>query len=377
MPGKKETLPLSVTHPELAKEADGWDPTQYSRGSSKKVSWQCKLGHLWKASIANRTLAESGCPYCTGKSVLVGFNDLLTLNPQVAKDADGWDPRKFTAGSSKRMSWKCKLGHKWNAIINDRNRGNSCPFCTNKRVLSGFNDLKTLFPDIASQAFGWDASKTLSGSKKKLDWRCTSGHLWSATVSSRTSLDASCPICSGHKISKGFNDLATTHPQMASQADGWDPSTVQRGSRALRNWVCEKGHKWRTSPNSRTNMDAGCPTCAFSGFDPNEPGYLYFLAHRAWGMLQIGITNYPDKRLNSHNKLGWEPLEIRGPIDGRLARQWESAILRMLKAKGADLSNDKIAGKFDGYSEAWSKSTFEVASIKELMRLTEEFEEEK
>jgi hypothetical protein len=49
----------------------------------------------------------------------------------------------------------------------------------------------------------------------------------------------------------------------------------------------------------------------------------------------------------------------------------------MLKSKGADLSNDKIAGKFDGYSEAWSKSTFEVSSIKELMRLTEEFEEKK
>jgi hypothetical protein len=47
----------------------------------------------------------------------------------------------------------------------------------------------------------------------------------------------------------------------------------------------------------------------------------------------------------------------------------------MLRANGAELSNDKIAGKFDGYSEAWSKSTFEVSSIKELMRLTEEFED--
>ncbi len=62
-------------------------------------------------------------------------------------------------------------------------------------------------------------------------------------------------------------------------------------------------------------------------------------------------------------------------MDGQLAKQWERSILRMLKAKGADLSNDKIAGKFDGYSEAWSKSTFEVKSIKELMQLTEEFEE--
>ena len=43
-------------------------------------------------------------------------------------------------------------------------------------------------------------------------------------------------------------------------------------------------------------------------------------------------------------------------------------------AKEADLSNAAIAGKFNGYSEAWSKSTFEVKSIKELMRLREEFE---
>ena len=91
-------------------------------------------------------------------------------------------------------------------------------------------------------------------------------------------------------------------------------------------------------------------------------------------MLQIGITNFPDNRLQSHKRLGWELLELRGPMDGHLTQQWETAILRMLKAKGADLSNTKIAGKFDGYSEAWSESTFQATSIKELMRLTEEFE---
>jgi hypothetical protein len=91
-------------------------------------------------------------------------------------------------------------------------------------------------------------------------------------------------------------------------------------------------------------------------------------------MYQIGITNVPETRLKKHNRLGWNVLELRGPMDGHLTQQWETAILRMLKAKGADLSNAKIAGKFDGYSEAWSKSTFEAKSIKELMRLTEDFE---
>jgi hypothetical protein len=94
-------------------------------------------------------------------------------------------------------------------------------------------------------------------------------------------------------------------------------------------------------------------------------------------MFQIGITNFPKDRINLHSNLGWQLIEIRGPMDGHSTQQWETAILRMLKAKGADLSNSKIAGKFDGYSEAWSKSTFEVKSIKELMRLTEEYEENK
>ena len=42
--------------------------------------------------------------------------------------------------------------------------------------------------------------------------------------------------------------------------------------------------------------------------------------------------------------------------------------------QGADLKNDKYNGKFNGFSKAWSKSTFEVKSIKGLM---EEFGEEK
>ena len=128
---------------------------------------------------------------------------------------------------------------------------------------------------------------------------------------------------------------------------------------------------------NRTSHNSGCPSCAEYGFIPDKAGYLYFLSHSKWNMYQVGITNSPDKRIGSHNKLGWELLEIRGPMEGHLTQQWETAILRMLKAGGADLSNSKIAGRFDGYSEAWSKSTFPVNSIKELMRLTEEFEEKK
>ena len=121
-------------------------------------------------------------------------------------------------------------------------------------------------------------------------------------------------------------------------------------------------------------MKSGCSTCAKTGFDPNEPSYLHFLEHHRWEMYQIGITNDLNSRLGSHKKLGWEIVEVRGPMDGHLTQDWETAILRMLKANGADLANRSIAGKFDGYSEAWSARKFQVKTIRELMDLTEAFE---
>ena len=54
VPKKKEKLPLSVTHPELAKEADGWDTSEYLAGSHTKVNWKCRRGHKWDAAINTR-----------------------------------------------------------------------------------------------------------------------------------------------------------------------------------------------------------------------------------------------------------------------------------------------------------------------------------
>ena len=254
-----------------------------------------------------------------------------------------------------------------------------CPYCANQRVLAGFNDLATTNPELAAEAFGWDPSKVIGSGRHKMKWKCPSGHIYNAPVGQRKTRNSEgeggCPVCAGREVLSGFNDIQTTFPQIAIEAFGWDPKTVTFGSAKQKMWKCRFGHKWRTSTVSRTRMKSGCPTCSTGGYDPNEDAYLYFIQHSDWEMLQIGITNTPDDRLKDHEKLGWKVLEYRGPMDGHLTQQWETAILRMLKAKGADLANSKIAGKFDGYSEAWSKSTFPVKSIKELMRLTEEFEE--
>ena len=35
-----------------------------------------------------------------------GVNDLATLHPELAAEADGWDPSEVRAGSGKKLRWK-------------------------------------------------------------------------------------------------------------------------------------------------------------------------------------------------------------------------------------------------------------------------------
>jgi len=196
-------------------------------------------------------------------------------------------------------------------------------------------------------------------------------------VYERTSKGFGCRICSGRELLSGFNDLQSRFPLIASEAFGWNPSKVLSGHGKKKKWKCKEGHIWEAEVSVRTSSNTGCPSCAKYGFSSAEKSWIYLLEQPDWEMLQIGITNYLDQRLESHKRLGWQILETRGPMDGQLARDWETAILRMLSKIDSDLSNTSIAGKFDGYSEAWNKTKFPVKSIKELMQLTEEFEEKK
>jgi hypothetical protein len=370
---------LATKYPKLSKEAYEWDPRNVIAGSHKKLAWKCKDGHIYLAQVSSRTTTiKTGCPICSNKKLLVGFNDLATTNPGIAQEAYGWDPKTVFAGTNKKLNWKCKKQHIFQAQVSSRTRklGTICPICSNKKLLVGFNDLATTHPDVAKEADGWDPRRVIFGTNQKLRWMCKYKHKYIAVVASRTGERKSgCAVCANQKLLIGFNDLATTFPLIASQADGWDTRKFVAGSHIKKKWICENKHRWVSQISSRTNQGSGCPSCATYGFDPNENAFLYFIYHSRWQMLQIGITNVPDVRLSIHRRNGWKLQEIRGPMDGHLTQQWETAILRMLKAKGADLSNKEIAGKFDGYSEAWSKSTFSVKSIKELMRMTEEFEE--
>lgn len=78
---------------------DEWDaernlpltPQTVTYGSHKSAWWRCENGHEWKAAIYTRS-DGARCPYCTGRKVMVGFNDLATQSPELARQ---WDYEKM------------------------------------------------------------------------------------------------------------------------------------------------------------------------------------------------------------------------------------------------------------------------------------------
>ncbi len=211
---------LKTTMPQLVAE---WnyerngelEPTMVSAGSDKNVWWKCKEGHEWQAVIGTRK-AGNGCPYCANQMILAGYNDLSTINPVLVKE---WNyekngslkPSMVAANSNKKVWWKCKKGHEWQALINSRNRGVGCPFCAGKKVLVGYNDFETLYPKLCDE---WNYEKNgnslpnmfTARSGKKVWWKCDYGHKWKASIDHRVG-GRRCPICQ--------KEIRTSFPEQA------------------------------------------------------------------------------------------------------------------------------------------------------------------
>ena len=359
---------LATTHPELAAQAVGWDPTTVTAGTRKKLQWKCSRGHTWITGITNRTNGGTGCPYCSGRIAIRGETDLATTHPELAAQAFGWDPTTVKAGTNRKLMWHCSKGHEWLSTPSARSsRGHGCPYCSGHRVIVGETDLATTHPELSKEAAGWDPSTVAAGNDVKRRWKCKKNHEWDAPVYSRAGGGHGCPYCSGHRVIVGETDLATTHPELSKEAAGWDPSTLGYGSDKKVQWSCPNGHEYISRVSHRTNIQSGCPTCAQTGYDQNQQGWLYLIENESLDMFQIGISNFPENRLSKHSRQGWDVLEVRGPMEGYLAQQLETAILHAVQCRGAVLGHKADIEKFDGYSEAWTKESLTVTSIKQLL----------
>jgi hypothetical protein len=302
-------------------------PDLIAATSRKRVWWRCALGHSWQATLSTRTLRGFGCPVCAGRVVQAGFNDLVTLYPDVANQLD---------------ESKSKLS----------------------------------------------ASAVHPGSHKRLWWRCLEDelHNWQASVYSVVVLGSGCPVCTNQKIIAGVNDLATHHPQIAAEwhptlNGGLKPSESAPSSTSLKIWwQCQinSDHIWKTSPAVRVR-GSGCPGCSKSGgFDRTEPGILYFLESKSLLSYKVGITNSnaTEKRLLNFQKQGWTIIKIWDFSRGDAASDVENSVFKWIRT---DLQipihlGPESVPRLGGWSETFSSEAVrEKQVIQKIEELVAEF----
>ncbi len=270
---------LSEWHPALN---GSLTPGQISLNSAKKIYWLCPVGHTWSSAARDRVRKTYLCPVCSGRRLIVGFNDLATTHPELAAE---WSKNNELAASDvtpisgKEVLWVCKLGHEWEAAVKARVKGRKCDVCANRVILRGFNDLATTHPELAAE---WSDKNELTpkevtyGSVKKVIWVGACGHGWVASVNNRSAHNQGCPICAGRKpgsarvyntgklLSSGLPHLFEMLKTTDNPDVDLDKITVKSG--VTLNWHCASGHSWSAMVSDvtrerKTGSQERCPVC--------------------------------------------------------------------------------------------------------------------
>lgn len=214
---------------------------------------------------------------------MAGFESKLPLfyetNPELMsqwhyeKNKD-IDPNSLSAGSRKKVWWKCskKSAHEWQApVCNRARKGRGCPYCAGQQTIAE-ESVAVLRPELMKE---WHPSKnkydphTLPiGSHKRVWWLCAKGHEWTTLLFVRSKMDKGCLFCKGFLPSEK-NSLETSFPKIASE---WHPTknlpltpaTVTRASGRKVWWKCSinPDHEWQAQVKNRTVVSSGCPHCA-------------------------------------------------------------------------------------------------------------------
>lgn len=258
--------------------------------SNRKVWWLCAEGHEWEAVVNNRTARGSNCPFCSGKKVWSGFNDICTTDPDILCEWDysknDLNPETISRSSKTGFWWVCRLCNRsWKTSPFHRLVDKTgCPSCRGR--LRSLDKSESNHPEHLYSEWSPENKMSLdeysTNSTYKAKWVCSEGHVWTTMIHLRSCKGYGCPVCAGKKVSMGHNDILTTHPYLVAE---WDyernrdlkPGQVTYGSKVPVWWVCSRGHSWRVTVNSRTSYNTGCPRCANTGTSRAEQDVYDFV----------------------------------------------------------------------------------------------------
>lgn len=225
---------LAYRYPNLCEEWD-WEknapitPEMVSGHSRRNVFWRCSNGHSYSTSPDNRVRHKNSCPYCNNHNVILGYNDLETTNPDIAKY---WHPTKngkltpkdVAATSCTKVWWLCDCGHEYQQSPS-KSHG-KCHMCYLYGVQHGVNDLATTHPHLL-EAWDYDTNTILptqitANGNYLAAWKCPNGHIHYKKVAQYVKYP-NCNICDNEETKRGLPSKKC----MVQYADG---SSVQYDS---------------------------------------------------------------------------------------------------------------------------------------------------
>lgn len=314
-----------IDNPTLKQEWDyeknkNLDINTITSGMESEVWWKCSVcGNNWKSKIYSRFNGH-GCPKCgqikrANNRIKENINKVGSLASAYPNLLEEWDyeknnelnlnPEKCTSTSKQKVWWKCKNNHKWLTSIYRRTiRKSNCPYCTNQRILKGYNDLATMNKILLSE---WNYDKNIKNpyeiginNTSKIWWKCSKcNYEWQATPASRNAGNG-CPVCANKVIIKGYNDYKTINNNVMEFWDydknKIDPETISPGYNKKIYWKCPKcNHKWLGVTPRATREDTICPNC-YSEFriSYSEKAVTYYIKR----IDQTILENYKPPFLN-------------------------------------------------------------------------------
>lgn len=266
-----ERQALVKHYPEVAKT---WHPMrnqpltveEVTKGSQKKVWWQCAKGHEWEMTVASR-VRTSTCPICTKQDQLIE-RSLGVKHPELIKEwhpvlNKGLTPFDVLAKSNKKAWWRCEHGHEWEATILSRANGTGCLKCYHSRNVQDYS-LPQRCPELVKE---WHSTKNGHLTPDQLTyrsgrlvwWQCEKGHEWEASPNVRYS-SKGCPICRQERQRltncypnyEQFFDVEKNHPLRYHDLSVSSSEAIW--------WTCERGHSRQTRVRSFLNRPT-CPRC--------------------------------------------------------------------------------------------------------------------
>ena len=224
--------------------------SKYNR-SKAKVTWQCKLGHNWKATPSMVLYKRTWCPACSCKGRTWKKRSLKDLQEHAAYLGGRCLATTYESALAPVL-WQCRKGHAWQARVPDvLDKKGWCPVCAGNAPL----DLRRL-QEHAARRGGECLATEYVNNRSKVTWKCEHGHIWEAAPNNVLNKDSWCPNCNriglprlqAHAAKLGGRCLATSYKSVFEKLL----------------WECSEGHRWEASASSVLHSKSWCPQCADS-----------------------------------------------------------------------------------------------------------------